>query len=173
MAPLAADRSITVSQPLPWPGLAVRADRQRLRQILVNLLSNAVKYNRAGGTVAITCQGAGPGEVSVTVADTGYGIPAADLERVFGRFERLGAEQTAIEGTGIGLPLARAFAEAMHGHLTAASVPGEGTTFTLTLPRAPDMTEAPAGDADDPGVPVPRAARDGQPPQTCSSPAGL
>jgi signal transduction histidine kinase/ActR/RegA family two-component response regulator len=163
MAPLAADRSITISQPSPQPGLpgvAVRADRLRLRQILVNLLSNALKYNRASGTVAITCQPADPGQASVTVADTGPGILPDDLERIFDPFERLGAEQTAIEGTGIGLPLARAFAEAMQGHLTAASVPGEGTTFTLTLPRAPDLARAPAGGADGVGLPVPRAAPD-------------
>jgi signal transduction histidine kinase/CheY-like chemotaxis protein len=157
MAPLAADRVITISRPLPPPGLAVKADRQRLRQILVNLLSNAIKYNRAGGSVIVTCQATGPDEVSLTVADTGPGIPAADLERVFDPFERLGAEQTAIEGTGIGLPLARAFAEAMRGHLTAASVLGAGTTFTLTLPRAPDTLEDPA-DAE--GVPGPRTAPD-------------
>jgi signal transduction histidine kinase/ActR/RegA family two-component response regulator len=163
MAPLAADRSITVSQPPPrpgLPGLAVMADRLRLRQILVNLLSNAVKYNRAAGTVIITCQPAGPGQVSLTVADTGPGIAPVDLDRVFDPFERLGAEQTAVEGTGIGLPLARAFAEAMHGHLTAASTPGEGTTFTLTLPRAPDLAQAPAGDADGAGVPAPRTSPD-------------
>jgi signal transduction histidine kinase/CheY-like chemotaxis protein len=154
MAPLAADRSITISQARPPPGLAVKADRQRLRQILVNLLSNAIKYNRAGGTVVITCQADSPDRVSLTVADTGPGIAAADLERVFDPFERLGAEQTAVEGTGIGLPLARAFAEAMHGHLTAASTPGEGTTFTITLPRTPDMAQG------NEGVPVPRTAPD-------------
>jgi len=160
MGPLAADRSITVSQPSAPPGLAVRADRQRLRQILVNLLSNAIKYNRAGGTVTITGQATGPDLVSLAVADTGPGIPAADLERIFDAFERLGAERTAIEGTGIGLPLARAFAEAMHGHLTAASVPGEGTTFTLTLPRTQDIAQAPADDQAGAGVPVPRSAPD-------------
>jgi signal transduction histidine kinase/ActR/RegA family two-component response regulator len=155
MGPLAADRSITLTQPRPAPGLAVQADRQRLRQILVNLLSNAVKYNRAGGTVIITCQADGPDQVSLAVADTGPGIPAADLERVFDPFERLGAEQTAVEGTGIGLPLARAFAQAMHGHLTAASIPGEGTTFTLTLPRTADMVPVDAEEA-----PVPQTAPD-------------
>jgi signal transduction histidine kinase/ActR/RegA family two-component response regulator len=160
MAPLAADRSIIVSQLLPWPGLAVMADRQRLRQILVNLLSNAVKYNRSRGTVTITCQAISPDQASLAVADIGPGIPAADLERIFDPFERLGAEQTAIEGTGIGLPLARALAEAMHGTLTAASEPGEGTTFTVTLPRAPDMTEVPAGDVGDAGIPVPRVSPD-------------
>ncbi len=157
MAPLAADRSITISQPCPPPGLAVKADRQRLRQILVNLLSNAIKYNRVGGTVTIACLPAGPDQASLTVADTGPGIEAADLDRIFDPFERLGAEQTAIEGTGIGLPLARAFAEAMHGNLTAASVPGEGTTFTITLPRSPDLAQAQAADL---RVPGPRIAPD-------------
>jgi signal transduction histidine kinase/CheY-like chemotaxis protein len=157
MAPLAADRSITVSQPCAPPGLAVKADRQRLRQILVNLLSNAIKYNRFGGTITITCQADRPDQASLTVADTGPGIPAADLDRIFDPFERLGADQTAIEGTGIGLPLARAFAEAMHGSLTAASIPGEGTTFTITLPRTTDIAQAPA---DDKGVPAPRIAPD-------------
>jgi signal transduction histidine kinase/ActR/RegA family two-component response regulator len=144
MAPLAADRSITISRPSSSSGLAVSADQQRLRQVLVNLLSNAIKYNRAGGTITITCRAADPGQVSLAVADTGPGIPAADLGRIFDPFERLGAEQTAVEGTGIGLPLARAFAEAMHGHLTAASVLGEGTTFTLTLPRAQDIAQVAA-----------------------------
>jgi signal transduction histidine kinase/ActR/RegA family two-component response regulator len=155
IAPLAAGRSIAVSQPLPQSGLAVSADRQRLRQVLVNLLSNAVKYNRAGGTVTVTCQVPGLGQADVAVTDTGLGIPAEDLERVFEPFERLGAEQTAVEGTGIGLPLARALAEAMHGHLTAASVPGEGTTFTLTLPRAQDIVQVPP---DDEPVPLQPAA---------------
>jgi signal transduction histidine kinase/ActR/RegA family two-component response regulator len=157
MSPLAADRSITISQPRPPAGLTVKADRQRLRQILVNLLSNAIKYNRAGGTVTITCQAASPDTASLTVADTGPGIPAADLDRIFDPFERLGAELSAIEGTGIGLPLARAFAEAMGGDLTAASVPDEGSAFTITLPRAADLAQAPAGGE---GVPAPRIAPD-------------
>jgi signal transduction histidine kinase/CheY-like chemotaxis protein len=154
MAPLAGDRSITISQHFQCPALAVKADRQRLRQILVNLMSNAIKYNREGGAVVITCQAPSPDQVSLTITDTGPGISGSDLDRIFDPFERLGAEQTAIEGTGIGLPLARAFAEAMEGHLTAASIPGEGTTFTVTLPRAADMVPA-AGD-DRASVPVPR-----------------
>jgi signal transduction histidine kinase/ActR/RegA family two-component response regulator len=160
MAPLAADRSITISQPCPPPGLAVKADLQRLRQILVNLLSNAIKYNRVGGTITITCQASGPDLASLTVADTGPGISAADLDRIFVPFERLGAEQTAIEGTGIGLPLARAFAEAMHGNLIAASIPGEGTTFTITLPRSPDKAQAQAQAQANERVPAPRIAPD-------------
>jgi signal transduction histidine kinase/ActR/RegA family two-component response regulator len=160
MAPLAADRSITISQDYALDGLAVKADRQRLLQILVNLVSNATKYNREGGTVTISCQ-AGPDLVSLAVADTGPGIAAADLERVFNPFERLGAEQTAVEGTGIGLPLARAFAETMNGYLTAASTVGEGTTFTVTLPRTPDMVQAPQ---DHGTALIPRPAPDGDGP---------
>jgi signal transduction histidine kinase/ActR/RegA family two-component response regulator len=136
MAPLAAERSITVSLCRPEPGLAAFADQQRLRQILVNLVSNAIKYNRRGGTVSIACQEEGDHQVSLVVTDTGPGIRAADLERIFAPFERLGVEQTGIEGTGIGLPLARALAQAMAGQLTAASVHGEGSAFTVTLPRA-------------------------------------
>jgi signal transduction histidine kinase/ActR/RegA family two-component response regulator len=160
MTPLAADRSITISQDCPWAGLAVKADRQRLRQILVNLVSNAIKYNRDGGTVALTCQAARPDQVSLAVADTGPGIPATDLDRIFDPFERLGAEQGAIEGTGIGLPLARAFAEAMGGHLTVTSAPGEGTTFTVTMPRAPDMVPAPR-DHGTASIPLPAPDGDG------------
>jgi signal transduction histidine kinase/ActR/RegA family two-component response regulator len=136
MTTLAAERSITISLRSPEPGLAVLADQQRLRQILVNLVNNAIKYNRRGGTVSITCQAAGDHQVSLVVTDTGPGIRAADLERIFAPFERLGVEQTGIEGTGIGLPLARALARAMAGQLTVASVHGEGSAFTVTLPRA-------------------------------------
>jgi signal transduction histidine kinase/ActR/RegA family two-component response regulator len=144
MAPLAADRSITIAPHCPYPGLAVRGDRQRLSQILVNLASNAIKYNRDGGSLTITCQPEGPDHATLVVADTGPGMSPADLERIFVPFERLDAGQTAIEGTGIGLPLARAFAEAMAGQLTATSVPGEGSIFTVTMPRAPDMVQVPA-----------------------------
>jgi signal transduction histidine kinase/ActR/RegA family two-component response regulator len=135
MATLAAERSIGISLCSPEPGLAVLADQQRLRQILVNLVSNAIKYNRRGGTVSIACQAEGDHQVSLVVTDTGPGIRAADLDRIFAPFERLGVEQTGIEGSGIGLPLARALAQAMAGQLTASSVHGEGSAFTVTLPR--------------------------------------
>ena len=141
MAPIAAGRSITIGQYCLHPGLAVRADRLRLRQILVNLVSNAIKYNRQGGAVSITYQTDGADRATVAVTDTGPGISIANLERVFVPFERLGAEQSAVEGTGIGLPLARAFAEAMGGQLTATSGDGAGSTFTISLPRVPDMVD--------------------------------
>jgi signal transduction histidine kinase/CheY-like chemotaxis protein len=146
MAPLAAERSITVTHECSHPELAARADRQRMSQILVNLISNAIKYNRFGGSIRITCQPAGPSLVTLVVADTGPGLSETDLRRIFVPFDRLGAERTGIEGTGIGLPLAQAFAKAMAGELTASSTPGEGAAFTVTLPRAPDMAPVPAED---------------------------
>jgi signal transduction histidine kinase/ActR/RegA family two-component response regulator len=143
MAPLAAERSIRIIQHCALPALAVQADRQRFAQILVNLISNAVKYNHEGGSITISCQEKGTGQAAIVVSDTGPGISPENIERIFVPFERLGAEQTAVEGTGIGLPLARALTDAMHGQLTASSVPGQGSAFTLTLPRASEV-HAPA-----------------------------
>jgi signal transduction histidine kinase/ActR/RegA family two-component response regulator len=146
LAPLAAGRSIGIVQHSAHPGLAANADRLRFSQILMNLISNAVKYNHSGGTITITSQEAGAGQVSVTVSDTGPGIAQDDLDRIFIPFERLGAELTPIEGTGIGLPLAKALTETMGGRLAAASVVGEGSAFTVSLPRAPDMISVPSRD---------------------------
>jgi CheY-like chemotaxis protein/two-component sensor histidine kinase len=143
MAPIAAKRSIRISQDSPHPALAVYADRQRLSQVLVNLISNAVKYNHRGGSITISCREEGTDQAIITVSDTGPGLSPDNLERIFVPFERLGAEQTAIEGTGIGLPLARALTEAMRGRLTASSVLGQGAAFTVSLPRAPDMIHVP------------------------------
>jgi CheY-like chemotaxis protein len=141
IGPLAAERSITIVHQCGGPALAAYADRQRCSQVLVNLMSNAVKYNRHGGTITITCQEEGTSQASVVVADTGQGLSPDDIDRVFVPFERLGAEQTETEGTGIGLPLAKALTEAMGGRLSASSVLGEGSAFTLTLPRAQGMID--------------------------------
>ena len=106
MAPLAAEHSIRIIQDCAHPALAVQADRQRFSQVLVNLISNAVKYNRQGGTITISCQEDSASQASIIVSDTGPGISPENIERIFVPFERLGAEQTTVEGTGIGLPLA-------------------------------------------------------------------
>jgi len=139
MGPLAAERSIVIVQNCVRPAFAAYADRHRLMQIVVNLMSNAVKYNRRGGTITITCPEHEAGRIGLTISDTGAGLSQDDLERIFVPFERLGAEQTAVEGTGIGLPLAKSLTEAMGGWLSASSVPGEGSAFTISLPRAPDL----------------------------------
>ena len=143
MAPIAAERSIHIIQHCAHPALTVRADRQRFSQVLVNLISNAVKYNHQGGSITISCHEEGTGQAIVVVSDTGPGLSPDNIEQVFVAFERLGAEQTTVEGSGIGLPLARSLTEAMHGQLTASSVLGHGAAFTVRLPRAPDLVRVP------------------------------
>jgi signal transduction histidine kinase/AmiR/NasT family two-component response regulator len=144
MAPIAAQRSIRITADCVHPALAVFVDRQRLSQVLVNLISTAVKYNHRDGSITVSCQQEGPDQVSIVVSDTGPGLAPDDLERIFIPFERLGAERTGVEGTGIGLPLARALTEAMGGQLTVSSVLGQGAAFTVSLTRAPDMIQVPA-----------------------------
>lgn len=130
--PLAASRSIQISQAIP-AGMSVRADRTRLRQVLLNLLSNAVKYNRDGGAVQLDAT-AGDGLVRMTVCDTGKGIPPDRLDELFQPFNRLAEEHGAVEGTGIGLSLTRQLMGLMGGAIGATSQLGEGTCFWIELP---------------------------------------
>lgn len=115
----------------------VLADRQRIKQVLLNLLSNAVKYNHPGGTVALSSGEAPDGRVRISVGDTGRGIPPEKMAQLFVPFERLGAEQTGVEGTGLGLALSRRLVEAMGGTLGVRSVVGQGSTFWVDLAPAP------------------------------------
>ena len=111
----------------------VQADRQRLRQVLLNLLSNAVKFNRDGGTITVGCDHADD-SVRVWVADTGPGLAAEQLDRLFTPFDRLDADATGVQGTGLGLALSLRLVEAMHGTMDVESAPGAGSTFSFTLP---------------------------------------
>lgn len=117
--------------------LRARADQRRLRQVLLNLLTNAIKYNRDGGRVVIetTC---GADLVTLSVSDTGLGIPAHRQSEMFQPFNRLGAEATTIEGTGIGLVVTKALVESMGGSISYSSVDGEGSTFSIQLACACD-----------------------------------
>ncbi|HEX6372743.1 MAG TPA: HAMP domain-containing sensor histidine kinase [Longimicrobium sp.] len=118
------------------PDLRVRTDPEKLQQILLNLLSNAIKFTDAGGSVALGCE-ARDGHVLVRVRDTGRGIPPDKLEAVFEPFTRIeNAHTRTTEGTGLGLAISRDLARAMGGDLTAESTPGQGSVFTLVLPRA-------------------------------------
>jgi PAS domain S-box-containing protein len=114
----------------------VFADRQRVRQVLLNLMSNAVKYNRPGGHVVVGCREGGPGEVVFEVTDTGPGIADELLPRLFQPFDRLGAENSGIEGTGIGLALADGLARAMAGRIEVSTQVGVGSTFVLVAVAA-------------------------------------
>ena len=111
----------------------VLADRQRLQQVLLNLLSNAVKYNREGGGVRCSTRSVGE-RLRIAVSDDGMGIPAAELERLFVPFERLGVERSGVEGTGLGLALSKQLVDAMGGTLEVESEPGRGSTFAVELP---------------------------------------
>jgi signal transduction histidine kinase len=117
------------------PGVTVRADPEKLRQIVLNLLSNAVKFTPPGGGVTLSCE-AEERTVRVRVSDTGIGIPADKLGTIFEPFVQVNAGYTRTsEGTGLGLSISRDLARAMGGELTVESREGEGSTFTLTLPR--------------------------------------
>ena len=114
-------------------GMVVEADAIRLKQVFLNLLSNAVKYNRENGQVRVFCAPDGKGQLWVSIADDGPGIPPDRFEELFEPFNRLDAESSDIEGTGIGLLISRQLVELMQGDLKVDSSPGEGSTFSVCL----------------------------------------
>ena len=111
------------------------ADPTRLRQVLINLLSNAIKYNRPGGRVVVDA-GAVDGVATLAVRDTGRGLKAEQIARLFEPFNRFGVESEGIEGTGIGLTIVKSLVDGMAGSIEVASEPGEGTVFRVALPAA-------------------------------------
>jgi CheY-like chemotaxis protein/anti-sigma regulatory factor (Ser/Thr protein kinase) len=133
VSPMAADAGVQLQ---PLPALAadtgIVADRQRLTQVLLNLLSNAIKYNRRKGQVSLEVGIQGQ-RISVSVCDTGNGIAADHIGRLFKPFERLGADPN-VEGSGLGLALSKSLLENMDGQLKVQSQPGIGSRFTLELP---------------------------------------
>lgn len=143
IAPLADRRRLTLTAPDPATLPAVRCDFVRLKQVLLNLLSNAIKYNREGGAIdlRITTR---DGRVRIAIADTGYGIPEDKLPGLFEPFNRLGADQTEIEGTGIGLALSRALVHLMEGELGVESQPDQGSVFWFELPLAGPVAQTDA-----------------------------
>ena len=154
VTPLAAQRDVHLNADMT--GLQedghVHADRQRLRQVLLNLLSNAIKYNRAGGRVDVSFQRTETGTVRTVVADTGIGIESRQLARAFEPFDRLGAEGSDVEGTGLGLTLSKRLVEAMNGSITVESELGHGTTFIVELnsadaPQVEQDAQQPSRDA--------------------------
>ncbi|HVQ22810.1 MAG TPA: ATP-binding protein, partial [Candidatus Saccharimonadia bacterium] len=134
----AAKRGIRISVDLASGTSAVFGDATRVKQILTNLLSNAVKYNVDNGRVHIASRLAGPDVIEVSVTDTGMGMTPEQMEELFRPFNRLGRERTALQGTGIGLVISRRLAELMGGSIRVKSVPSEGSSFILKLPKAID-----------------------------------
>lgn len=130
----AAGAQVSVSC-APVVGVTVQADRTRLKQVLLNLLSNGVKYNRAGGAVTLRARSDGA-RAAIEVADTGVGIAAEHLPRVFEPFHRGAHGQSAIEGTGIGLAVCKSLVELMGGSIEVQSATGKGSLFTVELQAA-------------------------------------
>jgi signal transduction histidine kinase len=116
-------------------GLRVRADREKVEQILVNLMTNAIKFTEPNGQIILECGSSG-NAVTVRVSDTGRGIPADKLSAIFEPFVQVARTAGApSEGVGLGLAISRELSRAMGGELVAESVIGKGSVFTLTLPR--------------------------------------
>ena len=126
--------------------LYIKSDKQRLKQVLLNLIGNAIKYNKNEGTVLVSSRlipedETGISMVRISVQDTGIGISAADLPKLFHPFERIGAEKTETEGTGLGLSVVKKLVEAMHGVVGVESKPGKGSTFWIDFPWSRGLTE--------------------------------
>lgn len=140
--PLATQRTVQLSCELAtMDHLYVLADRQRLKQVLLNLLSNGIKYNRVGGTLTLRCEQSSESRLRIVVADTGPGISHDKLARLFTPFDRLGAEQTGTEGSGLGLALSQNLVKAMGGTIHVTSQIGQGSVFSVELARVANPVE--------------------------------
>ena len=136
VTPQALARELTLSVGACDASTKVRADRDKVQQILLNLLSNAIKFTPKGGRISVDC-GAGERTVWIRVSDTGAGIPADKLQRIFEPFIQVDSALTRTQdGVGLGLAISRDLARGMDGDLTVKSTLGKGSRFELTLPRA-------------------------------------
>jgi len=133
--PQALSKEITLDIGPCSPGLEAIGDQRKVEQILINLLTNATKFTGTGGRISVECH-ASTHDVQICVSDTGVGIPPEQQEAIFQPFVQLGRTLTSShEGAGLGLAISRDLARAMNGDLAVVSRPGEGSTFTVTLPR--------------------------------------
>jgi len=131
--PQAKKRGISMSFPKFEAACFIRADRTRLKQVLINLLSNAIKYNKAGGTVVVDCSLTGDERLRINVRDTGAGLTREMLAQLFQAFNRLGKEVGGEEGTGIGLVVSKRLVELMQGTIGAESTVGVGSVFWIEM----------------------------------------
>ena len=140
--PLANERHIKLTADVEFDAsVHVLADRQRFKQVLINLLTNGVKYTPMAGSVTVSCAANGSEKLQIRVSDTGPGISPDNLERLFTPFDRLGAEQSSIEGTGLGLALSQRLMQAMGGSIGVENTPSPGSVFWVELPRTKSPLE--------------------------------
>jgi signal transduction histidine kinase/CheY-like chemotaxis protein len=158
--PQAQKRGISVSFPQFDTPYFVKADRTRVKQVLINLLSNAVKYNKEGGTVLVECIASEPNRVRICVKDTGEGLTADQLTQLFQPFNRLGQEGNTEKGTGIGLVVCKRLVELMGGTIDVCSTVGKGSVFSIELTLTAERQ--PASGADSPMDTVPPVPADAQ-----------
>ena len=137
---MAHAQQVSVVPDLPHAELLVMADARRLEQVLVNLLSNAVKYNRPSGEVHLSCEREGDA-VSITVRDTGLGLRPDQVEQLFQPFNRLGAQFSKVQGSGLGLVITQELVKRMGGSLTVESTEGVGTRMVVHLRAAPAVPD--------------------------------
>lgn len=136
--PIALKRGIALRREVDYSVPILLSDGEALRKILMNLVGNALKFTESGGSVCVRVfQNAGAGTVVLQVEDTGCGIPAADFERIFGKFSQTARDGNAETGSGLGLFLVRSLAECLGGSVTLASEVGAGSTFTVLIPTVP------------------------------------
>jgi PAS domain S-box-containing protein len=141
IAPLAQPLNIKIENRL-LDGSApifVLADRTKIKQVLLNLMSNAVKYNRDNGSISLNGTRTTEGRVSISVEDTGQGISEDQQTQIFEPFNRLNAEHSMIEGTGIGLTITKRLLATMDGSISLASEPGKGSCFTVEFPAGEEV----------------------------------
>jgi len=131
--PQAHKRGISVTFPPLGMRHFVKADRTRVKQVLINLLSNAIKYNSVGGSVIVTCEELVPGRIRIAVEDAGSGLAPEQIEQLFQPFNRLGQEANAEEGTGIGLVMTKRLIELMGGVIGLESTVGQGSVFWFEM----------------------------------------
>lgn len=158
VSPIAADFKVSMMYNNDHKeDIYVRADEQRLNQVMLNLLNNAIKYNVPGGSVVIRCCQSNPEEITqaesvrISITDTGKGISEEDISKLYVPFERIGAENSNIEGTGLGLAVVKKLLDAMNGRIGIDSTPGEGSTFWIELPLSGKITQVAAGEKEEPG----------------------
>ena len=140
LQPVAQDAGVTLVA-IGSDMLPVTADRTRLSQIVTNLVSNAIKYNRREGLVEVSGERGRDGMVTISVRDTGAGIPEERIPDLFVPFNRLGQEYGTIQGTGIGLSITKRLVDAMHGTISVESTMQVGSIFRVALPLSPVETQ--------------------------------